>query len=185
MSNSTDHQPPHEPPTPPPQHFAPPKKRRRWIHWIAYPIVGLLGLVIGGVGGGGSDTPTASTPGATITVTKSAPAATKTAPSETTAPSAYGKPVKADFKLTPKVLSKQCFGSAGCNVTFRILINYTGPVLEPGKEYEVLYEVRGGEDGPISNKFTVTGDESSVDEEEMVSTKSSRTKLTAVVTDVL
>ena len=97
----------------------------------------------------------------------------------------YGTPTKADFKLTAKVLTKQCFGSAGCNLTYRILVSYGGAELDPSVTYEVLYQVKGGEDGPVDNKLTVTGTQSSVDEEEFVSTKTSKTKLTAVVTDVL
>jgi len=97
----------------------------------------------------------------------------------------YGVPVKADFKLTVKVLTKKCFGSAGCNLTYRILVSYGGAELDPSVTYEVLYQVKGGEDGPVDNKLTVTGSQSSVDEEEFVSTKTSKTKLTAVVTDVL
>ena len=83
------------------------------------------------------------------------------------------------------MLSKQCFGSAGCNVTYRILVDYTGPALDPAGKYEVLYQVRGGEDGPVSNSLEIADGQSSVDEEEFVIAKSSKTKLTAVVTDVL
>ena len=147
----------------------------------------VLGLVIGSAGSGASDT---AGPAPTVTVTQPAPEVKSTAPPApaTTAPPAPPKataPTVKDFKLTVKTLTKQCFGSAGCNVTFRILVTYNGPALDPGKSYEVLYQVRGGEDGPLANKLTVEGGESSVDEEEMVSTSKSSAKLTAVVTDVL
>lgn len=164
-----------------------PRKPRRWLPWAAGAGALLLGIVIGTAGGGGSATPSAS-PTTTVTVTAE-PAAEVTAEptTEPTTPAApkYGKPTKAHFKLTPKILSKKCFGSAGCNLTYRILIDYTGPDLDPTVEYEVLYEVRGGEDGPATNTLTVSGDQSSVDEEEHVSTKSAKSTLTAVVTDVL
>lgn len=160
-----------------------PRKPRRWLPWAAGAGAFLLGIVIGSAGGGGSATPSPTT---TVTVTAPAePAAEKTTEPTTPAAPKYGKPTKADFKLTPKILSKQCFGSAGCNLTYRILISYTGPDLDPSVTYEVLYEVRGGEDGPVMNKLSATGGTSSVDEEEIISTKSSKTKLTAVVTDVL
>ena len=87
MSNHTDHQSPLQPPTSPPQHFAPPKKRRRWIHWIGYPIVFLIGLAVAGAGGG-SDTPTSGTPGATVTVTA------KPAPGSKVTVTAPAKPAK-------------------------------------------------------------------------------------------
>lgn len=69
--------------------------------------------------------------------------------------------------------------------TRRLLVAYSGAALDPSVTYEVVYEVRGGEDGPVTNNLTVTGDTSSVDDEEMVSTKSRSTRLTVVVTDVL
>jgi len=89
MNDTTDHQPHYQANFPlppqttgtPPQHFAPPKKRRRWlhfvVHFIGYLTVFIIGLAIGGSGDGSS--PTSSEPGATVTVTKPAPpAATKT-----------------------------------------------------------------------------------------------------------
>lgn len=101
-----------------------------------------------------------------------------------TVPPARTVPVAKDFKLTVKTLSKKCFGSAGCNVTFRVLVAYSGPTLDPSTSYEVTYEVRGGEDGASVNTLTVEGDQSTVQDEEFVSTPSSKTKLTAVVTSV-
>lgn len=97
---------------------------------------------------------------------------------------AYATPTAKDFKLTVKVLKKECFGSAGCNLTYRVLVAYSGSTLDPAVTYEVGYQVRGGEDGPVINTLTVTGDTSSVDEEESVSTKNNSTKLTVSATDV-
>lgn len=97
---------------------------------------------------------------------------------------AYATPTAKDFKLTAKVLKKECFGSAGCNLTYRVLVAYSGATLDPAVTYEVGYEVRGGEDGPVINTLTVTGDTSSVDEEESVSTKNNSIKLTVTATDV-
>ena len=48
---------------------------------------------------------------------------------------AYLAPAKGDFKLTVKTLSKECFGSAGCSLTFRVRLahdNSAGP-LDPDK----------------------------------------------------
>jgi hypothetical protein len=105
---------------------------------------------------------------------------------ETTAPPAPSfTPGPADFRLSLKTLKKTCFGSAGCNVTYRIQPTYIGTeTLEPGAEYEVTYEVRGGEDGAQTNTFTLQDGNASVDSEEFISTTSSGTKLTAKVTDV-
>jgi hypothetical protein len=105
---------------------------------------------------------------------------------QTTAPPAPSfTPGPADFRLTLKTLKKACFGSAGCNVTYRIQPTYIGTeTLEPGTEYEVTYEVRGGQDGAQTNTFTLQDGNASVDSEEFLSTTSSGTKLTAKVTDV-
>ncbi|MBY8870499.1 hypothetical protein K7640_01425 [Micromonospora sp. PLK6-60] len=108
-------------------------------------------------------------------------AETTTAPAPTVA--LFDEPTKKDFKLAVKVLRKQCFGSAGCNITYRIDVTYTGSGLDPAKTYEVTYEVRGGED-PAVNTFEVTGETASVQQEETGSTRRSGDKLTAVVTDV-
>jgi hypothetical protein len=107
MNDTTDHQPTYQANFPlppqttgtPPQHFAPPKKRRRWlhfvVHFIGYLTVFIIGLAIGGSGSGSS--PASSEPGATVTVTKPAPpAATKTVPKATAAPS---KPAAVWMKL--------------------------------------------------------------------------------------
>jgi hypothetical protein len=94
-------------------------------------------------------------------------------------------PKPADFKLTPKILKKQCFGSAGCNITYRILVDFVGAgTLDSATAYEVTYEVRGVEDGPAVNTFTVENGQSTVDSEEFGSTPSTATKLRAVATDV-
>lgn len=182
--------PPPQGPVKPPKQPAPKTQTTRAL--ILTGIGGLvLGLIIGAAPSSNSATD-ASSPAPTVTVTvpdtgpSPDPITTPTNKPTVPAPAPVAtSPTVKDFKLAVKTLTKQCFGSAGCNVTFRILVTYNGPALDPGKSYEVLYEVRGGEDGPIANKLTVAGDESSVDEEEMVSTPKSSTKLVAVVTDVM
>lgn len=92
-------------------------------------------------------------------------------------------PKPTDFTLTTKTLSKECFGSAGCNVTYRIKASWTGS-LDPAKTYEVSYEVRGVEDGPAVGTIDVTGDSYETSDEEIASTTSRSRKLTVVVTGV-
>lgn len=96
----------------------------------------------------------------------------------------YETPTPASFTVTVKVLKKKCFGSAGCNVTYRIAPEYTGGALDPAVTWLVTYEVHGVEDGPAVNTFEVTGDEASFEAEELASTKSSKSKLSVKVTDV-
>lgn len=96
----------------------------------------------------------------------------------------YHIPAAADFTLTIKILEKQCFGSAGCLIDYRIELAYNGTVpLDPKTTYEVTYEVRGGTDTKI-NTLEVTGAEYERDNKESLQTKSSKNELTAVVTSV-
>jgi hypothetical protein len=166
---------------------APTKPKRSARRIVVFCLAGAALFVAGGfttaiTGIGDTDTTTTTSAPAAITTT-TAPAATETseAPPEPT----YPAPAKADFKLTAKILGKQCFGSAGCNLTYRIMVAYGGPTLDPAVTYEVVYVVQGGDDGPVTNTLKVTGDQSSVDEEETISTKNKGSKLTVLVSDVL
>lgn len=91
-------------------------------------------------------------------------------------------PEPSEFVLAVDVLEKQCFGSAGCNVTFRIDVSYNG--TKELADLEITYEVVGGED-PIINTFEVDSNgDASVQSQETVSTSSSKSVLTAKVTKV-
>lgn len=92
-------------------------------------------------------------------------------------------PTTAEVALAVKILSKQCFGSAGCNVTYRIEVAYTGAPLETGRVYEVTYEVAGLSD-PATNTFRLHEATAEVEEEELGQTKRSADKITATVTAV-
>ncbi|MBG0826158.1 hypothetical protein HS048_36440 [Planomonospora sp. ID91781] len=92
-------------------------------------------------------------------------------------------PQSSDFKVDIRVMKKECFGSAGCHITYRIKPSYNGLLLSADQEYTVTYEVIGGDDSHI-NSFTITGDEMSFASEETISTPSSSSKLRAKVTDV-
>lgn len=136
-----------------------------------------------GCGGSGSSAATKTvtrtvTATATTTVTETAEASTTTA-----ADSSGYTPTKADFTLGIKILSKQCFGTAGCNIEFRVQPAYIGDPLGDSQTTEVTYKIAGSQD-EYSNSFTMTGTSASVQETESVSTVSSSTKLAAKVTDV-
>ncbi|WP_328459440.1 hypothetical protein OHA21_27115 [Actinoplanes sp. NBC_00393] len=89
----------------------------------------------------------------------------------------------ANLTLTPKVIKKQCFGSAGCSVEVKVEVGYDGPTLSPDDTWEVIYEVKGDEDGPIIDSFELTGDRYDQDEIS-VSTKTSKTKISVKVTSI-
>ncbi|MFC0865673.1 hypothetical protein ACFHYQ_25585 [Sphaerimonospora cavernae] len=94
-------------------------------------------------------------------------------------------PKPRDIKIDIKILKKKCFGSAGCNITYRISPTYIGPGYSEDIEWQVVYEVRGGEDGPQINSFTLHDEQIEYQSEEFVSVSSSATKLRGRVTEVM
>src|SRR5690554_6373880 len=97
----------------------------------------------------------------------------------------YDDPEPADFSLAVKVLSKQCFGSAGCNVEFRIELTQENPdkFFDPDATYEITYEVKGGDD-PYINTLTVQGGTYQVQETEFISTPSGDSELRAEIVEI-
>ena len=133
----------------------------------------LVGLACGSAGSG--DTKPLSNP---TDASQPAGQATSQAPAPKFSPS------PADFVVTIKVIKKQCFGSAGCLVTYRTGLTYKGPQdLADDSSYEISYEIKGAED-PIIGTITTTGMKFETSDEETASTKSSTAKLTARVTGV-
>jgi hypothetical protein len=92
-------------------------------------------------------------------------------------------PAASDFKLTPKITGRQCFGSAGCNVKFKVKMVYTGPALPENDTWAITYEVTGVEDGPMIGTFEVSGERYNADEE-LTHTSGPKKKLTIKVTDI-
>jgi hypothetical protein len=68
-------------------------------------------------------------------------------------------PTKSDFVMRLRVTSKQCFGSAGCNVEYDVIPKWAGdqPAADArlDGEYDLTYAVTGSEDGPIVETMTV------------------------------
>jgi hypothetical protein len=104
-------------------------------------------------------------------------------PTEEPAPTTGPTLSASNLTLTPKVIKKHCFGSAGCNVEVKVEVGYDGPTLSPDDTWEVVYEVKGDEDGPIIDSFELTGDRYDQDEIS-VSTKSNKTKISVKVTSI-
>ncbi|MGA5424938.1 hypothetical protein [Streptomyces lavendulocolor] len=94
-------------------------------------------------------------------------------------------PTPEDFSVTLKTTSKQCFGSAGCNVTVEPKVSYGGGLpLDPGKSYAITYEVRGSEDGAIVQTMKLTNQTSISYHPISLSTSTSEANLTVEVSDV-
>lgn len=116
---------------------------------------------------------TSAAPGASATTAWSPPA------------NVYATPVPGDFTLTVVELSRKCFGSAGCNVTFSIqLANVSGNTFDPAKSYKIVYAINEAED-TYSNNLTITGTQYSYRSEEFVQVKNKSTKLTATITAIV
>jgi hypothetical protein len=166
----------------------PPKKKRHTVRTIAIVAGALIvvGAVAGALGSGGKK---AATP--THSPTISAPSTTAAViqppilePSDT-AP-AYVTPKKGDFTVTLKVLSKECFGTAGCNITYRAKLSQDLPTgaLDPDVTYDLTYVVHGDDSGPQTETMYITGDQYEQPSEGFASTPSSGTKLTVTVTKI-
>jgi hypothetical protein len=160
-------------------------KRTPWIVAAAATFVVLLcaALIALGAARGASTTATAATSEPTATYVPDEEVSTEAAAMPTTEPTPGPTLKAADLELTPKVTEKQCFGSAGCNVTVQVEVGYSGPALDPDDTWEVTYEVTGDEDGPVIGTFELTGDKYDQDEVSL-STHGSKTKITIKITDV-
>ena len=146
----------------------------------------VLGAVAGALGSGGkkaaapADT-TSSAPSTTAPAVVPAPPIVEE-PSDT-AP-AYITPKKGNFTVTLKTLSKECFDTAGCIVTYRAKLSQSLPTgaLDPDVTYDLTYVVHGDESGPQTETMYITGDQYEQPSEGLAQTPSSGTKLTVTVT---
>lgn len=146
---------------------------------LALSILGVVGLIIALA----NTSQSTNAPASTGVQRAAEPAAVDPVTETTTpAPTAYTPKVK-DFALTPKILDKECFGSAGCNVEVKVDVTYAGPALSDDDTWLVTYEVTGDEDGSVIGSLELTGDVYEVNDE-FLSTKSSKTKISIKVTDV-
>lgn len=157
-------------------------------------IVAAVGGLIVGTGLGATvqpeTAPTVTEPAPTVTVTATpAPAPTVTV-TKTAAPPPPPKVTTfegtpADFVVTLTLTEQKCFGSAGCNVNYRVETPaYIGTApLPTSGTIEVTYKVLGAED-PIMESFTVSGGQVRWTEEGYASTQNADVELTAEVTAV-
>lgn len=89
--------------------------------------------------------------------------------------------VPGDFKLTVKTTRKDCFGSAGCNIEYKIQAAWSVKITEP---CDVTYEVKGLEDSQTGTLRVLDDQQFEQDSWQFGSTTSSKKKLSAVATEV-
>jgi hypothetical protein len=148
MSTPTPPQPDFPPPLPPEQP-TPAKNRTNAI------IIGSAAAVIAAIVATGivvvNSRDDSSAP--TTTSTSSAPdnAVTAVEEEEPEPEPTFAEPVVDDFTMELRTTRRQCFGSAGCNLTVEPELTYEGisTDLDPDATYEITYEIRGDEDGPV------------------------------------
>ncbi|MFF4276923.1 hypothetical protein [Streptomyces sp. NPDC001536] len=92
-----------------------------------------------------------------------------------------------DFTMDLRTTDRQCFGSAGCNVTVQPKLTYNGFTqdLDPDAVYEITYEIRGDESGPIIATAELSDQTTLNFRPSLVSTRSSAVKITVKITDVV
>jgi hypothetical protein len=191
---------PGDPPTPQPSQpqqfgqapYPPPTKKKHgpsfWI-LIALGVIVLIALgscavaLIGGARQVAKDLSNTSSVEATQAEPTDSTAPTSTAPTK----KGYS-PKKTDFAIKIKTTSKQCFGSAGCNLEIKVSSLRTQPrsYYPSTGEIDISYTIKGGED-PLEGTLTVYLDDDPVQadvDEQFLSTRSKSVKLTATVTAV-
>jgi hypothetical protein len=90
-----------------------------------------------------------------------------------------------DYQLELIVIEKQCFGSAGCLITVRPDLAYGGFPTPSGKEYMLVYEIIGGEDGVEIFNLTIHDDGQYTFRDLTISTAHKDDELTVEIVELL
>lgn len=98
----------------------------------------------------------------------------------------FTTPTAADFTISLRTTSRQCFGSAGCNITVEPDLAYTGfsDDLDPDAVYQITYEITGDTSGPIVKTAELSDQTTLNYTPTSLSTASSSTKLSVKITDI-
>ncbi|MFF3963042.1 hypothetical protein ACFYZI_15880 [Streptomyces griseorubiginosus] len=159
----------------------PPKQRRTnavIIGSAAAVIAAIVttGIVVGATKGSTDDDGKPSSTAAASSVTNDDPDPESTYPQ-----------VDADsFSIDLRTTQRQCFGSAGCNVTVEPELTYLGSSsdLDPDAVYEITYEIHGDESGPVIQTAELSDQTSLSYRPSLISTATASTELSVEITDV-
>ncbi|MGW5609793.1 hypothetical protein ACWEWI_27650 [Streptomyces sp. NPDC003753] len=90
------------------------------------------------------------------------------------------------FTIKLKTTSRQCFGSAGCNLTVEPNLTYLGDsdAIDPDAVYEITYEIHGDESGPVIETAELSDRTTLNYTPTAISTASASTKVSVKITDV-
>jgi hypothetical protein len=110
------------------------------------------------------------------------PTAAQPVSASAAAPAPARQLVAEDVQITVRETSKQCFGSAGCNIEFTLEVAADTSLIPPGTQYAVSYDLHGLKDdqtGTITLKDDGTFDQPSSGFGQKAK---SSTKVTATIT---
>lgn len=97
----------------------------------------------------------------------------------------YAELTADDFAVELRTTERQCFGSAGCNLTVEPDLSYVGiEDIDPDAVYEITYEIRGDRSGPVIATAELSDEASLNFTQSLISTVSSGTKVSVKITDV-
>jgi hypothetical protein len=90
------------------------------------------------------------------------------------------------FTIKLRTTKRQCFGSAGCNVTVEPDLTYLGDSegIDSDAVYEITYEIHGDESGPVIETAELSDRTSLNYTPSLISTASAGTKVSVEITDV-
>ncbi|MFI9810184.1 hypothetical protein ACIHEJ_38835 [Streptomyces sp. NPDC052301] len=180
MSDTT--QPPVFPPPLPPEPPTPAKKNRTNLV-----IIGAATAVIAAVIGTGTVVVNSQDHGGKQdSKAGAAPSVKATAASEPDPTPTYVDVDENSFTIELKTTKRQCFGSAGCNLTVEPRLTYLGDdgSIDPDAVYEITYEIHGDESGPVIETAELTDQTSLNYTPSVISTTSAATKVSVEITDV-
>ncbi|ANP55633.1 hypothetical protein J2Z21_005737 [Streptomyces griseochromogenes] len=98
----------------------------------------------------------------------------------------YGEVTADSFTIELRTTKRQCFGTAGCNVTVEPDFTYLGDSegIDPDAVYEITYEIHGDESGPVIETAELSDRTSLNYTPSVISTASAGTNVSAEITDV-
>jgi hypothetical protein len=161
------------------------KRKIEMPPWMLGLLTGVVGLVLGlgiGLSVGGEE------PAAVAAV--DTPSATPTGLTEPESPSPDPDPVydeltAQDLELSLRTIERDCFGSAGGLETVRINAAMDQSLnLDPDVTWDVTYEIRGDEEGPLIGTFSIYPDGQYDVNDEVVGTPTCNTKITVKIVAV-
>ncbi|MER6738230.1 hypothetical protein [Streptomyces puniciscabiei] len=182
MSNTTP-PPPEFPPPLPSEQPTPAKKNRTNLVIVGAAAAVIAAVVATGVVVVQSRDDSSKSP----SVAKSSTPTVVSAATEASTPTPSYEEVTADsFTIKLKTTSRQCFGSAGCNLTVEPNLTYQGDSnrIDPNAVYEITYEIHGDESGPVIATAELSDQTSLNYTPSSISTASASTTVSVKITDV-